>query len=310
MHKTARFHEGELQAQRNANESDMAARNAANVAEHIIRPALPFVRQQKMAYVGSVGPDNRVWASVLMGEAGFLQPSDDAAELSIDLRKVALQTNDPLWENLQHDGRVGLLLLEMHTRKRLKINGDAVREGDRLIVLVTESVPICPRYIQRRTIELPTPGAQEIPSTASTGQVLGEEQRALIGRADTFFLATAHQTHGADCTHRGGPPGFVDVLADGTLRIPDYNGNSMFNSAGNVLLDPHAGLVFPDYVARRMLQLTGHARVLWDQPDPDGITGGTGRFWEFETSAWIETHLPEALHSQYVDASPFLPKGR
>jgi predicted pyridoxine 5'-phosphate oxidase superfamily flavin-nucleotide-binding protein len=310
MHKTARFHEGELQAQRNANESDVAVRNGANVAEHIIRPALPFVRQQRMAYVGSVDTDGRVWASVLMGEAGFLQPSDDATTLSIDLGKVAMQANDPLWGNLRHDGRLGLLLLELQTRKRLKINGDAVREGDRLTVHVTESVPICPRYIQRRIIELPTPGNQDVPSEVRTGQVLGDEQRALIRRADTFFLASAHQTHGADCTHRGGPPGFVDVLANGALRIPDYNGNGMFNSAGNVLIDPHAGLVFPDYAARQMLQLTGHARMLWNQPDPDGVTGGTGRFWEFETSHWIQTQLPEALHSEYVDASPFLPKGR
>lgn len=310
MHKIASFHEGELQAQHNANESDVAARNGANVAEHIIRPALPFVRQQKMAYVGSVDPRGCVWASVLVGEAGFLQPSDDATTLSIDLRKVAQQVNDPLWENLRHDGRLGLLLLELQTRKRLKINGNVVRVGEQLTIQVTESVPICPRYIQRRTIELPAPGEQVMPSTMSTGVLLGKQQAALIRRADTFFLASAHQTHGADCTHRGGPSGFVHVLADGILRVPDYNGNGMFNSAGNVLIDSHAGLVFPDYASRRMLQLTGHARMLWNQPDPDGATGGTGRFWEFQTDRWIQTYLPDALRSEYVDASPFLPKGR
>jgi predicted pyridoxine 5'-phosphate oxidase superfamily flavin-nucleotide-binding protein len=310
MHREANFHDGELQAQRNSNESDVAARNGANVAEHIIRPALPFVRQQKMAYVSSIDSDGRVWASVLFGEPGFMEPSDDATTLSVDLRKVAMLSSDPLWENIRHDSRLGLLLLELQTRKRLKINGEVAREAEKLLVRVTESVPICPRYIQRRTIELPTPGEQGVSSNVSTGPALGQEQCALISRADTFFLASAHATHGADCTHRGGPVGFVVLLDDGKLRIPDYNGNGMFNSAGNVLIDPRAGLVFPDYEARQMLQLTGRAEMLWDQPDPDGITGGTGRFWEFETTRWIQTSLPEALRSEFVDASPFLPKGR
>lgn len=310
MHRTTSFHEGELQAQRKANESDRAARNGANVADHIIRPALPFVRQQKMAYAGSVDPDGRVWASVLMGEAGFLQPSDDATTLAIDLDKVAVQASDPLWNNLRHDRRIGLLLLELLTRKRLKINGEVTFDGRRLVVEVTESVPVCPRYIQRRTIDLPAPGGQAIPTATSNGRVPDESQIALIRDADTFFLASAHETRGADCSHRGGPRGFVEVTPAGKLRFPDYHGNSMFNSAGNFLIDARAGLVFPDYEGRRMLQLTGRMDMLWDQPDPEGVTGGTGRFWEFETEAWIETQLPEALHTEYVDASPFLPKGR
>jgi len=310
MQDTAHFHDGELQAQRNAHESEVAQRNGRNVATHIIVPALPFVRQQTMAYVGSVDARGRVWASVLMGEAGFLQPSDDAATLTIDLRRVAIQTADPLWENLRHDGRLGLLLLELQTRRRLKINGEAVLEDDRLIVHVTESVPVCPRYIHRRTIDMPLLSEGSMPSGSQLGNVLGDEQEALIGAVDTFFLASAHATHGADCTHRGGPAGFVQVLPDGKLRVADYNGNGMFNTAGNVLIDSHVGLVFPDYVGRRMLQVTGHARMLWDQPDPHGVTGGTGRFWEFGVRSWIQTRLPEALRSDYVDASPFLPKAR
>ncbi len=309
MHRTANFHEGELKAQRLAHESDVASRNGANVADHIIRPALPFVRQQRMAYVGSVDAQGRVWASILIGEAGFLQPSDDAASLQIDLQKLARQVHDPLWENIAQDGRVGLLLLELQTRKRLKINGDAHLEDGRVVIRVTESVPICPRYIQRRVIDLPDASIQPMPAEVRQGQALDDAQRALLRSVDTFFLATAHATHGADCTHRGGPPGFVQVLDGDLLRIPDYNGNGMFNSAGNVLLDPRAGLVFPDYEQRRLLQLTGRAEMLWDQPDPAGVTGGTGRFWQFRTEAWRETSLPEALHSAFVDASPFLPKG-
>ncbi|UPG85596.1 pyridoxamine 5'-phosphate oxidase family protein [Luteibacter aegosomatis] len=309
MYNKPNFHEGELQAQAMAHESDIAARNASNVADHIIRPALPFVRQQRMVYAASVDAVGRVWASVLIGERGFLEPSDDASTLTIHLDNVIRQAHDPLWSNIEQDGRIGLLLLELQTRKRLKINGQAHLESDRLVVEVTESVPICPRYIQRRTIELPSTSDKLMPTSIKHGLTLEPGHLNLLQSTDTFFLATAHKTHGADITHRGGPSGFVEVLADGKLRIPDYNGNGMFNSAGNVLIDPRAGLVFPDYVQRRMLQLTGRAEMLWDQPDPKGVTGGTGRFWQFQTSAWIETQLPEQLSTAFVDASPFLPQG-
>lgn len=308
MGNAARFHEGELIAQRNAQETDIAARNGANVSQSIIRGALPFVRQQKSLYAASIDPEGRVWASVLIGEPGFLQPSEDAAVLTVDLARVARQPSDPLWENIRHDDRLGLLLLELQTRRRLKINGAAAVDGDTLTVRVTESVPICPRYIQRRHVTLEEPGRQQMPQGVSRGNVLGEAQLALVSQADTFFLASVHETHGADCSHRGGPPGFVQVLPNGVLRIPDYNGNSMFNSFGNFLLNPQAGLVFPDYEGRRMLQLNGTVDMFWDQPDPGNATGGTGRFWEFTVQHWIETQLPEALRMEFVDASPFLPK--
>src|SRR6188474_606196 len=124
MMKTAQFHEGELIAQRHANESDIAARNGANVSDKIILGALPFVRQQKMLYVGSVDAQWRVWSSIFIGKPGFLQPSQDAATLVVDLSKVARQTHDPIWANLQSDARLGFLLLDLQTRKRLKVNGD------------------------------------------------------------------------------------------------------------------------------------------------------------------------------------------
>lgn len=309
MGSAARFHEGELTAQRNAQETEIAARNAANVDQRIIRGALPFVRQQKFLYAGSIDPEGRVWASVLIGETGFLQPSEDAGALVVDLTRVARQPFDPLWENIRHDDRIGLLLLELQTRRRLKINGAAELNDDTLTVHVTESVPICPRYIQRRHITLEEPGRQQMPQGVLRGKTLEAEQLALIAQADTFFLASVHETHGADCSHRGGPPGFVQVLPNGVLRIPDYNGNSMFNSFGNFLINPQAGLVFPNYEQRRMLQLNGTAEMFWDQPDPGNLTGGTGRFWEFTVAHWIETQLPEALQMEFVDASPFIPKG-
>lgn len=304
---TAKFHEGELIAQRNAQESDIAARNGASVSSSIIRGALPFVRQQRTLQVASVDAEGRVWASILFGVPGFVHGSDDTTTLTVDLSQVEKNRHDPLWDNLERDDRIGLLLLDLQTRKRLKINGDAHLDGDTLTVQVTESVPICPRYIQRRTISIDGEGEAPLTATSTHGSVLGGAQVATISSADTFFLASTHDERGADVSHRGGPAGFVRISPEGVLRVPDYNGNSMFNSFGNFLLNPQAGLVFPDYARRRLLQLTGTVEVFWDQPDPAGLTGGTGRFWEFTIDRWIETDMPERLQSKFVDASPFLP---
>lgn len=309
MARTSGFHAGELQAQRNAQEQQMAARNGANVVDHIIRGALPFVRQQTMLYVASIDLHGHVWASMLFGTPGFMQPSEDAHTLAIDLRQVAVQAADPLWDNLGHDDRLGLLLLETHSRRRLKINGRAVHADGVLTLAIEESVPICPRYIQRRSIALDDPAGQGMPDGMREGVGLGADELRSITGADTFFLASAHASHGADCSHRGGAPGFVRVLDNGVLRIPDYNGNSMFNSFGNFLLDPQAGLLFPDYERRVLLQLNGTVDMFWDQPDDDGFTGGTGRYWEFTPERWLETALPAALRADFVDYSPFLPKG-
>lgn len=307
MARSRQFHEGELQAQRNAREEEAARRNGAGVVDHIRGGALAFVRQQTIAYAASIDVEKRVWASMLLGAPGFLQPSDDAHALSISLNRMYVQALDPLWENLKHDKRLGLLLLEPQTRRRLKINGKADVQFEQLILTVEESVAVCPRYIQRRTISFDEPGALQSPADLNSGVSLGASQLQSIMRADTFFLASAHHTHGADCSHRGGPPGFVRVLDNGVLRIPDYNGNSMFNSVGNFLQDPHAGLLFADYERRFVLQLSGFVEVSWNQPDAEGQSGGTGRFLHFSPTCWIETPLPASLHSNFIDFSPFLP---
>jgi hypothetical protein len=139
---------------------------------------------------------------------------------------------------------------------------------------------------------------------------LDSERTSLIRRADTFFVATAHATRGADASHRGGNPGFVKVLDQSTLRIPDYQGNSMFNTLGNLAVHPNAGLVFPDFENRRILQLTGRAEVLWDQADAANESGGTKRFWQFHTESWLETPLPASMGWEFLDYSPYNPGPR
>ena len=90
---------------------------------------------------------------------------------------------------------------------------------------------------------------------------------AFIERATLFFLATADAEGRPDVNHKGGPPGFVRVTADGEIAFPDYDGNGMFKSLGNLLVNPNVGLLFIDLHERpRRLRVNGSATVSRDDP--------------------------------------------
>ncbi|MEL7247025.1 MAG: pyridoxamine 5'-phosphate oxidase family protein [Bacteroidota bacterium] len=83
----------------------------------------------------------------------------------------------------------------------------------------------------------------------------------MIRQADTFFWATQSSAGKADASYRGGKAGFVEILANGQLRIPDYPGNSLFNSLGNIHENPNTSLLFVDFEQGNVLQLTGKATL-------------------------------------------------
>jgi hypothetical protein len=120
-------------------------------------------------------------------------------------------------------------------------------------------------------------------------------------------LATGHPAGGADASHRGGNPGFVEVVDGSTLRIPDYSGNSLFNTLGNLLVDAHFGMLVPDFRDGRMLQLTGMARVNWSAADPEHCSGGTGRFAEFQIAEWRERATAAKGTDAGLELSPYNP---
>lgn len=302
------YHEGEMAVQRRANEANIAERNGAVVANTIMRGALAFLRQQPMAVLGSQDQEGRLWASLLFGNPGFLDPANDARSLRILLSEADRQPADPLWRNIATNPQIGMLVIELGSRRRLRINGRVSSKADQVLLEVDEAYPNCPKYIQRRHVRRLASDHSFAAQEAQQGVVLDAERTALIRRADTFFVATRHPTRGADASHRGGNPGFVKVLDESTLRIPDYRGNSMFNTLGNLAVNPSAGLVFPDFENSRVLQLSGTVEILWDQADPKGESGGTGRFWDFHVEHWLETQLPNSIAWELLDYSPYNPK--
>lgn len=103
-----------------------------------------------------------------------------------------------------------------------------------------------------------------MPTTTTTKHLLAE-QAQWVSTADTFFIASVHPEGGADASHRGGDKGFVHVESATQFVWPDYAGNMMFNTLGNIAANPRAGLLFLDFTGHRTLQLTGQADIVWDK---------------------------------------------
>lgn len=307
------FHEGERKAQELAGETWTADQNGAVIADEIPGGALKFIEQQSFAVVGSSDPEGRIWASILLGNPGFMA-APDRRTVKFDLSRAFLPSSDPLWRNLETDPKVGTLVIDLATRRRLRINGNLSKTGDdSLELFVAESFPNCPKFIQRRHFVFEADFLTKRSSDNAIGvgvredETLNDEQRHSIERADTFFVASAHAERGLDASHRGGNAGFVKILDEKTLRIPDYPGNGMFQTFGNLLTNPKAGLVVPDFEGKRLLQLSGTVAIEWKAAGSELETGGTGRFWDFHIERVLETPLPDGLRWELLDFSPYNP---
>jgi uncharacterized protein len=306
MPPSSPFHEGELEIQERAGQQADAESNSAMIADKLYAGALNFIRQQQMAVLSTRDTEGHRWASIVFGSKGFLEPNGRES-LHIAVARAERDARDPLWLNLESDPQLGVLVIEFANRRRLRINGDARVTGSEIILDVTQSFPNCPKYITKRELHVESVEVPDVKSKVSEGTDLPARLQKVIAAADVLFLATGHAQRGNDASHRGGRPGFLRVLNKNTLHLPDYPGNGLFNSLGNVVQDPNVGVLIPDFEHGRQLQLTATAQILWDQPDPEGKTSGTNRFVEFLISRWLERPLPGRLKSSVVSYSPYNP---
>ncbi|MGH2887524.1 MAG: pyridoxamine 5'-phosphate oxidase family protein, partial [Solirubrobacteraceae bacterium] len=205
---------------------------------------------------------------------------------ALDERRVILAADppagDPLEAALGH-ARIGVLAIEFATRLRIRLNGVAERTPDGIVLTVEEAFGNCPKFIQRR---LPTSALEPTGTPRHRfGNALDADQVRTVARADTLFIASAHPERGADASHRGGRPGFVEVSCDGRqLVFPDYPGNRMFQTLGNLTADPRAGLLFLDWESGAALQLTGRAEIVWEE-DKVGAWPGAERLVRISVEA-------------------------
>jgi uncharacterized protein len=262
------FHEDELKAQ------ILAGQQRAGRAA--IRPFMPEQHRDFFAllpYLFTATLDAEGWpaASMLWEQQGFVH-APDPVTLRIDALPAA---GDPAADGFAAGHPIGLLGLDLSTRRRNRANGRiAARDGTGLSISVEQSFGNCAQYIQTR---LTAPRARDAEPTQPLSAI-DPAARRLIETADTFFVASRSRAGlgdgGLDVSHRGGRPGFVAVRGD-TLVVPDFRGNRFFNTLGNLLGDPRAGLLFIDFATGELLQLQGKVTIDWTAA---GVAGAQRRW--------------------------------
>lgn len=270
------WHAGEVQLQMRHG----VAERMAVVGARVIRDFMPeqhrsFYAQLPFLVVGAVDRDGALWATLLEGAPGFVSSPDPQT-----LRVGALPAgDDPVSGGVANGAVLGCLGIEPATRRRNRVNGRVqARDDDGFTLAVEQSFGNCPQYIQPRTPTLATAA----PATAERHTTLDDAARRTIRAADTFFVASYADDgddaarRGVDVSHRGGRPGFVQVDGD-VLTIPDFAGNFHFNTLGNLLVNPRAGLVFVDFERGDLLQLTGATALVL--AGDELASAGAERLW-------------------------------
>lgn len=252
------FHPGEtLVQERRGVDPDHARRMGRIFDSEISAAARKFLAAQRVVVAATLDGGQRPWASLLTGPAGFVETVDE----SLLRLAVTPAPDDPLVSNLRARPEMGLLAIDLLAQRRLRINGRASLEPEGVFVVPDQVYGNCPKYIRRRRVV----GERAVASSAAVPSAqLDARQQESVRRAETFFIASWHPQGGADASHRGGPAGFVEVLDERRLRFPDYPGNDMFNTLGNLVQQPLVGLLFVDFVTGDLLHLTGRARVSWE----------------------------------------------
>ncbi|MEM8774012.1 MAG: pyridoxamine 5'-phosphate oxidase family protein [Pseudomonadota bacterium] len=281
--ETSPFHSGERELQRRLGleaEQDVIGRK-------IMRSYMPeqhraFFNSLPFLVLGSVDRSGAPWASAVFGQPGFANSPNNKR---LDIRGDII-AGDPLSDNITVGSPVSVVGVQLETRRRNRLNATVTAMGaSGLELSVDMSFGNCPQYIQKRAhsfVERSADAKQEFTD-------LPKEARRIIRAADTLFVAThnphddQHDVGGVDVNHRGGRAGFVHVKRN-CLTIPDFSGNSLFNSLGNMLVNPVAGLLFIDFETGDLLQVTGKTTLHWELTPELADFPGAERGWSVEVT--------------------------
>ncbi|MFJ7058022.1 pyridoxamine 5'-phosphate oxidase family protein [Streptomyces griseobrunneus] len=299
----ADYHDGELAVQHRAGLRDPAAGSLRAIRDAVPDAAAVFLARQPMIVVGAADASGRLWSTLLDGEPGFLGVPDPRT-LTIGALPAA---DDPLGAVLRESGtRVGMIAIEPATRRRIRLNGTSSPEADGVRIALDQVIGNCPKYLQKRDCILLPPDRGGRRTAVRRGAELTTVQQLTLATSDSFFIATASPDGDADASHRGGNPGFLQVLSPTRLRWPDYAGNAMFLTLGNLELHPEAGLLVPDWETGDLLQLSGTAHTVWDGAEAAAVPG-VQRIVEFRIKAVQETRDAVRLRWSDPDFSRFNP---
>lgn len=265
------FHAGERAAQARAGAGDVAQWAGGFIRDYLPEQHRAFHTNLPFLVVSGADDDGHTWITLLDGPDGFAtSPAPRRLRLN-----ATLDATDPLSQAFAAGSDVGVLGIELATRRRNRFSGHIKAAAQGYDIGIRQTFGNCPQYIHERDW---TRVAKPQTITAQRTDALTDTQIAQIGAADTMFIGSGHQgtpgaaSNGFDASHRGGAPGFVHVVDPTHLQIPDYAGNNFFNTIGNLISNPHIGLLFVDFETGGLLHITGRATIDWSPTkshDPD-----------------------------------------
>ncbi|WP_460053781.1 pyridoxamine 5'-phosphate oxidase family protein [Pseudomonas sp. S2_D06] len=294
------WHAGEKQLQAHVG----VAERMEAFGRKVIRSEMPdqhrtFYQQLPFMLYAAVDAEGHPWASILEGQPGFAHSPEPGL---LQFRSLPA-FDDPA--QLSDGSAIGLLGIELHTRRRNRINGHVrAMSKDGFAVTVDQSFGNCPQYIQLRQFRS-VPLADPSTRVAQHFSELDDAAKAMIAEADTFFVASYVDVDGersVDVSHRGGQAGFVQVEGN-RLTIPDFAGNLHFNTLGNLLLNPRAGLLFIDFNTGDLLQLSGRTEIILDGPQVEAFQGAE-RLWTIDVEQVVRRPAALALRWRFDGVSP------
>ncbi|KAF2825186.1 hypothetical protein CC86DRAFT_295112 [Ophiobolus disseminans] len=261
-----------------------------NPTSTMLTPQASFMLQKgSLLALGTLDLQDRPWTTLWGGSPGFSEPLGGGF---VGTRTLVDSEHDPVVQALVGEAKAGEMLqpkdggkmlaglaIELMTRKRVKIAGKMVAgtvqdvkvqigESDeertpetqnqiQLVTKIDESLGNCPKYLNQYVLQPALVQSQLL----SNGPTLSGQARALINKSDMFFLSTSTSSD-MDVNHRGGSPGFVRVISPTCIAYPEFSGNRLYQSLGNLQLNPRIGITFPDYETGDVLYITGTTEIL------------------------------------------------
>ncbi|KAI5370699.1 putative pyridoxamine 5'-phosphate oxidase, FMN-binding split barrel [Septoria linicola] len=279
------WHSGEAEIQRKMQVHDLDNPTVPQLSPQLSN----HLQIAPLISLGALDKDGRPWTTLLAGQRPMSQPLGGGI---IGIKTPITGKHDPVVEELvgkeasgqvvreEGQGRmVSGLTIDLETRKRVKLFGrmiagalstrddevtgqqEAIAEMQ-VVLKIEQSLGNCPKYLNKRRIE----PAVAKPELLSKSASLSDEALALLQKADLFFVSSANKDQDMDTNHRGGPAGFLRVASNdasgAVLCWPEYSGNRLYQTLGNLAVYPKAGICVPDFDTGDCLYLTGTTEIL------------------------------------------------
>lgn len=299
------YHSGELAVQKQAGVEKEAAGLSRMVTDRIVRGIGYFLEKQPFVIISYKNSSGDIQVQLLSGTDYFVELPDETT-IEIDKSLLHDSPDKSLINGLPAGTSMGMLFIELPTRKRFRVNGSVRKNDLKLVIDVQQAYGNCPKYIQKRTLDQVI---TERKTVTTDGESLTTKMIELISGIDTLFIGSESADGMHDVSHRGGNPGFIQVQDSQTLRIPDYPGNNMFNTLGNIHQNPLTGMLLTDFQTGTAIRLSGKAEIQFDrhQDQDHARSGETGRFLllRITSVSFMENYLP--YHTSLQEYSPFNP---